>query len=102
MRIFTVVEDQSHGRYAQQVEQMHTDSQPHQVGNQNEPAIRIRAIRMILPLEHQPKDHSGKEAAQGIYLRFYGTKPKGIAKRIDQRSARTGCKDANGLMNAHL
>ena len=63
---------------------MYPDAEPHEVGDEDEPAIGTYILTTLLPLEHQPEDHCRKERAEGIHLRLYGTEPEGVRERIDQ------------------
>ena len=53
---------QGDGRNGEQIQQVHTNGQPHEVGDQDDPLGRTRLIRHVFPLENGPKHQRRKEA----------------------------------------
>ena len=39
---------------------MHADAEACEIGNENEPAVAVRLVGIVLPLQHQP-EHDGRE-----------------------------------------
>ena len=67
-----VVVDEHQGRKAQQVEQVDTDAQTRHVGNEDEPAVTVRLVGMVFPLQHQPHYKGCEEGGIGIHLTLHG------------------------------
>ena len=63
---------------------MHPDAEPHQIGDEHQPAIRTLVLATFVPLEDQPEDHRRKERAEGIDLGFDRAEPEGVGEGIDQ------------------
>ena len=57
---FLVVVYQYDGGQAEQVQQVHADTQTGQVGNENQPAITVRLVGNVLPFQYEP-EYDGSE-----------------------------------------
>ena len=79
-----VIEDKHQSRQTKEVQQVDTDAQACEIGNEYEPAVAVRLVGMVLPLEHQPEYNGREEAAVGIHLTLDGTEPEGVRERIDE------------------
>ena len=97
VREFLIVINQYDGRDTQQVQQVNTDTQAHQVGDQDNPAIRVWLVGHLLPFQDKPEDTSREEGRIGIYLALDGTEPEGVAKGIGQRAYQTATHDRDHL-----
>ena len=76
---------------------MDTDTQAHQIGNQDNPSVGMRLISHLFPFENQPKDHSRKQRGVGIHLTLYRTEPEGVAECIGQGTYHTTTHDRDQL-----
>ena len=76
-------------RDGQQVQEVGTDTQTHEIGNENQPLIRTFFIGMLVPFQYEPEHHSGKQGRQGIYLTLNGREPEGIREGVCQRAYKT-------------
>ena len=61
IRHFLIIINQDNGRDTQQVQQVHTDTQTHQIGNQDNPTIGMRLVSHLFPFQNQPENDSCKE-----------------------------------------
>ena len=84
-----VVVHHGDGRDGQQVEQVHPNGEPHEVGNQDDPLGGILPVRLIFPFQNCPKHQGREEAGQGIHLPFHCAEPERVAERIRQGTHRT-------------
>ena len=57
---FLVVVYQYDGGQAEQVQQVHADTQTGQVGNENQPAVTVRLVGNVLPFQYEP-EYDGSE-----------------------------------------
>ena len=80
---------QRNGWNGQQIEQVHTNGQPHQVGNQNDPLGRPGLVRHVLPFQNRPKHEGSEQARQGVHLSLHRAEPKRIAKGVGECANRT-------------
>ena len=55
-----VVIYQYDGGQAEQVQQVHADTQTGQVGNENQPAVTVRLVGNVLPFQYEP-EYDGSE-----------------------------------------
>ena len=84
MRHLLVVIYQYDGWDAEQVEQVHTDTQTGHIGDEHEPSVAMRFVGMVFPLQNQPEYHSGKGRREGVNLTLYSREPEGIAEGVDE------------------
>ena len=77
---------------------MNTNRKTGNVGNQNQPAVGMGLISMILPFQDQPEYQGCKGGRVGIYLSFHCTEPEGVAECVDQRSYHTGSLNSNQFL----
>ena len=56
-----IIVNQHDRRDTEQVQQVYADAQAHQIGNQDNPAIGMRLIGRLLPLQDQPEDNRRKQ-----------------------------------------
>ena len=79
-----VVVDQGHGGQAKEVQQVHPDTQTHEVGDEYQPAVATLIVTALVPLEDQPKDYGREERAEGIDLSLYGAEPEGVREGVHE------------------
>ena len=65
---------------------MDTDRKPRKVSYQNQPAVAVRFVCTVIPLQDEPEYQCRKQTGVGIYFTLYGTEPERIAPRISQCS----------------
>ena len=82
-----------HRRDTEQVEQVHTDTETHHIGDEDYPTVGASIVCAVAPLEHQPEDQCRQERAKGIDLALHSTIPEGICKGIEQRSHQSRAHD---------
>ena len=58
---FLIVVYQHDGRETEQVQQVNADTQSGEVGDKNQPAVGMRLVRYIFPLQYQPEHHRRKQ-----------------------------------------
>ena len=83
----------SHRRDTEQVEQVHTDTETHHIGDEDYPAVRASIVRTVTPLKHQPEDQRCQKGAKGVDLALHSTIPEGICKGVEQRSDQSRAHD---------
>ena len=85
------VVDEYQRRDCQQVQDMHTDRQTHQVCDQNQPTVCVRIIGHVLPFEHCPHNQRGEHRRESIDLTLDSREPEGVGEGVSQcaHSART-------------
>ena len=59
--VFSVSEYEHNRGNAEEVEKVYGDADAYDVGDQDEPAVGVRAVGLIFPLEYQPEDEGGAE-----------------------------------------
>ena len=102
IREFLIVVNQHNGRDTQQVQQVDTDTQSHQIGNQHNPTVGMRGISHRFPFQDQPEYQGRKQRRIGIYLSFDSREPECITEGISQSTYQTGTHDRNGLAHRDL
>ena len=102
MRHLLVVIYQYDGWDAEQVEQVHTDTQTGHIGDEHEPSVAMRFVGVVFPLQNQPEYHSGEGRREGVNLTLYSREPEGIAEGIDECAHHTRCLDGDQLAGGHL
>ena len=95
--IFTVVIYQHDGRQTKQVEQVHANGKSCHVHDEHQPAVAVRLVGVLVPLEYQPEHHGGKGRGVGIYLALYGTEPEGVAEGVYQGTHQGSCLNGDYL-----
>ena len=60
-REFFVVYDQRNGGDTEQVEQVHSNGEAYKICYQDEPAVAMRRVGVVLPLEDEPEYYSCEE-----------------------------------------
>lgn len=80
-----VVDEDQRGD-GQQVEDMHADREPHQVGDQDDPACGPGPVGLLLPLEHEPYHQRREHRREGVDLALDGREPEGVGEGVGQRS----------------
>ena len=89
--VFLVIIHQHDGGQTQQVEQVHADAEARKVGNEDEPAVAMGLVGMLLPFEDEPEDHSREQTAGGIYLTLHSAEPEGVTEGVDECAGEGGC-----------
>ena len=95
-----VIIKENDGRDGQEVQQVHADGKTHQEGDQDDPAVGMRPVRLLVPLGHGPEDHGGEEGRHGIDLAFDGGEPEGVGETVGKGADRTAAEDGDGFRNA--
>ena len=85
--------DEDKRRDGQQVEDVHADRQPHQVGDQHDPAQAVGLVGLLLPFEHEPHDQRREHRRQGVDLAFDGREPERVGEGVGQRAHRARPED---------
>ena len=83
--------------YHEQIEQVNTDAQTHQISDEDKPTVGIRLVGVFLPTENQPKYNRRKEATHTINLRLHSRKPRRVAECINQAAHNAARNDADSL-----
>ena len=91
-RLLEIV-DKDDGRNGEQVEQVYTDGEPHEVGDEHEPAVGVGLVGHLLPFENGPYDHGRKERGESIDLPFDGREPEGVGEGVGQRTDDAGAQN---------
>ena len=97
LRIFPEIVDKDDRRDDQQVEQVYADRESREVSDQDQPAVRMRFVRDIFPLEDRPEDECRKHRREGIDFAFDCGKPESVGKRISDRTHQAGSHDSCDL-----
>ena len=63
---------------------MDTDGEARHIHDEHKPAVAMRLVGMLFPLEYQPEHHSCECRRIGIHLALDGTKPEGVAEGVDE------------------
>ena len=74
------------GRNAQQVEQVDTDTKAGKERDEHEPAVAVRLVGTLLPLEYQPEHYRREHGRVGVNLSLDRAEPERVAERIGQRA----------------
>ena len=90
------------GRNTEQVEQVHTDTQTCHIGDEYKPAVAMRFVGMVFPLQYQPEYYSSECRWERIDLTLYCRKPEGIAEGVDECAHHTWGFDGNQFAGGHL
>ena len=69
---------------------MDTDAEASHVHDEHQPAVAVRLIGMVFPLQDKPEHHSGKGRRVGIDLTLDCREPERVTKGIDERTHQTG------------
>ena len=77
-------------RQAEEVEQVHADAEAREVGDEDEPAVGVWLVGVVLPLQHQPEHQGGEQRAVSIDLAFHSRVPEGVAPAVGQRARHGG------------
>ena len=85
-RVFAEIIHQHDGRDGEQVEQVHADGQAHEVGNEDEPAVRARLVGSPFPPQYQPEHDGGEKRRVGVHFAFDRREPERVRKRVGQRA----------------
>ena len=93
---------QHDGGQAEQVQQMHADTQTGEVGDKNQPAVAVRLVRYVLPLQYQPEDDGGEQGGEGIHLSLHGAEPEGVAEGIGQCTHQSAAHDGDELCGGDM
>ena len=96
-RHFLVVVYQYDGRQAEQVEQVHTDAEACEISDEDDPAVAVRLVGNVFPLQYQPEYDGGEHRGVGIYFSFDGREPECVAECIGQCAYQSGTHDGDQL-----
>ena len=77
---------------------MDADAEARQVGDEDKPAVAVRLVRHVFPLQYQPEHDGSEQGGEGIHLALYGTEPECIAERIGQRTHQAATHDGDQLL----
>ena len=97
-----VAEHQYDGRDAEQVEQVDADTQARHVADEDEPAVAVGLVGVVLPFQDEPEDDGRERRRVGVDLTFDGRKPERVAESVDQRAHQSRGFDGNELAQVHL
>ena len=81
---------------------MHADREAHQVGDQHDPARRMRPVGILLPLEHEPHDERREHRRKGVDLALDGREPEGVGEGVGQRPDGSGAQHGPDLRPGQL
>ena len=96
------VVDRHDGRDGEEVEQVDTNRQAHQVGNEHDPPQIARLFGAGLPLEDGPEDERREQGAQGVHLTLDGAEPEAVAERVGQGPYGPTAEDGKALGGRRL
>ena len=74
---------------------MHSYREAHKEGNKHYPPVGIGLVRLLLPLQHCPKDNGCKERGHCINLTLNCREPEGIGPAICKRANHTCAINGN-------
>ena len=63
---------------------MHADGEARHIHDEHQPAVAVRLVGMLLPLQDEPEHHGGEGRGVGIDLALDSREPEGVAEGIDQ------------------
>ena len=76
---------------------MNTDTQSGEIGNKNQPAVGMRLVRHIFPLQYQPEHYCREQGGESVYLTLYSAEPERITECVCQCTHQTAAHDSNQL-----
>ena len=92
-----VVVNQTDGWQTEQVQQVDTDGKSRHIHDKHEPAVAVRLVGVVFPLQDEPEHQSREGRGVGIDLTLDGREPEGVAKGVDE-----GAHQSGGLDGYHL
>ena len=100
------VNNQRHGRDGQQVQQVNSDGKTYQIGDKNNPAMRIGTrlgiVVLEVPLQDAPEHQCSEEGGHSIDLALYGREPEGVGEGVGQTTHEGGTEHGNHATGSHL
>ena len=76
---------------------MYADGQTGHIGNQYQPAVGMRLVCIVFPLQDKPEYDGRKGRRIGIYLSLDGREPECVTESINQCTDEPGPLDGDGL-----
>ena len=89
-------------RNDQQVQQVNADGESRQIGDQYDPAVRVRLVGHVLPFEDRPENECREHRRQRVYLSLDGREPERIGERVGSRSDESGSEYRDRLRQSQL
>ena len=102
LRILLEVVDEDQSGDSQQVKDVDTNRQTHQVGNQHQPTCACGVVGCLLPFQNSPEDHCRKERRHRINLRLDSREPEGVGKGVGERADKACSHHCPESAIAHL
>ena len=91
-----IIIEEHEARYRQQVQQVYAYRETHQETNQHNPAVRVRLVRLFVPLRHCPEHDCRKERGHRIDFAFYRGEPECVGEAVCERSNGSASVYGNG------
>ena len=91
-----VIDYEHDGRNGQQVQQVDADGKAHQETDEDQPAVGIRLVGLLLPFEGGPEHDRREERGHGIDLTFHGREPERIGKTVGESAHDPRAEDGEG------
>jgi hypothetical protein len=81
---------------------MDPDGKSHHVSDEDDPAVAIFGICLMLPFEHGPEHQCGEEGGHSVHLAFNSGEPERIREGICQSTYGTGTHYSKQLLVAEF
>ena len=102
VRVLLVVVNEYDGGETKEVEQVHADGESRKAGYEHQPAVAVRLVCTVLPLEYQPEHDSCEQGRVGVDLSLDRTEPERVAEGVCERTDESGTHDGHQLSGGHL
>ena len=76
---------------------MHTDAEACEISDEDDPAVAVRLVGNVFPLQYQPEYDGGEHRGVGVYFSFDGREPECVAECIGQCAYQSGTHDGDQL-----
>ena len=81
---------------------MNADRESCHICDEHQPAVAVRLVGMVFPLQNKPEHDSRECRRVGVNLAFDGRKPERVAESVDECTHHTACLDGYHLSQRHL
>ena len=96
-RITTEVIYESDRRYRQEVQEVDTDTQTHQISDKDQPFVGSLFVRLFVPFEDEPEDHRCEQRGRSIYLAFDSREPERVAEGVREGTYGAGTQQGDAF-----
>ena len=76
---------------------MYTDTQTHQISDENQPFVRAFFIRLFVPLENEPENNSREQGRRSVHFSFDSREPEGVAKGVSEGTYGAGTQQSDAF-----